>query len=118
MRLPEDQKCVEQLKLKLEEYKKRAALHRNEVGRDKANMAYTAPEIVLDYDTSCKIEVLSELLKSGHASLDELRSKYSLDDPRVPYLQNAFEVIEDYVKTGGVNVDPRTGTGLPEVENK
>ena len=80
----------DRLKAKLEEYKKR---------KDE----FRAPE--LQWDVVYKMAVTEELLEHGEVDMYDLRSKLlkkygDIDDK---FFRNAFDVIRDYVTTGGSN---------------
>jgi len=101
--LPEDPARVNQLKKKLEEYRSRL---REYVEKH---------DLTRNFDTECKMRILDELLKNKIVRLSELEHDYSANDPRaLPYVYNAFAVIQDYALTGGQNVDLSRGTGLPK----
>ena len=105
--LPEDPERITRLQKKLEEYRARMKSHVKE--RD----------LVRDYDTECKITILDNLLKNKVVALKDLEEEFAANDPQAaPYLYNAFAVIQDYVLTGGANLSPDRGTGLPGLEKK
>ena len=110
--LPSDEARIKQLKLKLEEYKMRAVRHRVEAERQGGNIAYVAPEVLLDQDTNYKILVLERMLKTGGADFKDLALEIPKND--LPRLRNALSVIKSYAETGGEGL--RGGTGLPDVE--
>lgn len=96
--LPEDEARKEKLRRKLEEYKGRLD-------------GFRAPE--LQMDTICKIAVLGKILKDGEVNTWDLSRELSAryGSSYDPYAFNvACDVVEDYIKIGGVNL--RGGTGL------
>jgi hypothetical protein len=101
--LPEDAHRIEQLQKKLEEYRARLRKYVQE------------HDLARDYATECKLRILDQLLKQKIVRLSELEHEYSENDPKaLPYVYNAFVVIQDYALTGGQNVDLDKGTGLPK----
>jgi len=92
--LPEERKRVEQLKMKLEEYKGR----------------------ISTMGTICKKTILERLLKDGKISTweiaEEMIKKYG-SDFNAGKFNNACAVILDYCTTGGENTV--RGTGLPHI---
>jgi len=99
--LPSNPKRVQQLKLKLLEYKKRID-------------GYKPPEFQMD--TLCKIAVLSRALEKGQVNTQDLMvemEKTYGGSFNKGYFLRACTVIEDYCLTGGA--DLHGGTGLPKV---
>lgn len=98
--LPTDVDRVEQLKAKLAEYCARLEADRKSGSK-------------MISDTTSKIIVLEALLKDGqvdlHAILQDAKTKEAGIAER--FIRNAFEVIEDYCTSGGLNVSH--GTGFP-----
>ena len=113
--LSDDKKLKEQLRLKLKEYKKRLSDFMNEAARQGKNLAYTAPEILMETvkDTEYKIKVLDLLLKNGKVDLNEFNGT---PDDEKRFLLNAFGVIKSYVEAEGRGTEE--GTGLPRLEVK
>ncbi|HEX8973983.1 MAG TPA: hypothetical protein VF817_00675 [Patescibacteria group bacterium] len=97
--IPDDPKRIEQLELKLVEYKRRLA-------------DYASRQHRHCLDVICKIFVLERLLQSGAANRNYLRALFlkehgSIDETS---FNNAFGCMEDYCTTGGKNI--MGGTGL------
>lgn len=95
--LPKDESLIQQLRLKLEEYKKRYN-------------PYRSPE--LQMDTICKTQVLERLLRDGSVNTHEL-SKELYDTYGSSLGGNSFNdacaVIADYCMTGGKQTNGGTG---------
>lgn len=106
--LPEDKVRVEQLRDKLEEYKKRLS-------------AYDHPDLQLQLDIGYyKVIILERLLENGWVNTRdfsfELAKKHGVSF-NVEFFEKACAVIDDYCKTGGQNVHGGTGL-LPQVEKR
>mgnify|MGYP006931610497 CR=1 FL=1 len=99
---PTDQRIVEALEVKLQEYKKR--LDNTEFTKDPFSLTVT----------NYKIALLEELFKSGSIDLKQvaigLVEKYGPLDKDV--FVNAVSVINDYIVNEGKGIIPETGTGL------
>lgn len=101
--LPKDSMRVEQLRMKLEEYRRRVFQGR-----------WSAEEL---FDLYLRIVLLEKLFAEGRVNTwgfaEELCGRFGGYPPRQVFNQ-ACAVIDDYCKTGGVN--NRGGTGLPKVQ--
>lgn len=102
--LPDDDKLIAALRLKLEEYKQRC----NSLNRtDEQQLS-----------TFFKIVILKELFKNREVNTKNFAQKWEKSHPKlwengVYYYHNACNVINDYITTGGKHT--YGGTGLPEL---
>lgn len=101
IQLPDNQKRVQQLKLKLLEYKQRRDLYRHR-------------PLGLQMGEICKIEALSWLLEKHTLEIwglmAEMQEKYDANFNKGDFF-HACNIIEDYCLTGGANRRGK-GTGL------
>ena len=95
--LPENPERIARLKAKLQEYKERIE---KKGGKDSR--------------LSARVEVLKELLEKGSVDPAEMIAKAGGDVIYQANLEDAIEIVQDYVKTGGQNL--HGGTGLPNLE--
>lgn len=72
-----------------------------------------------DFDLGCRIRGLEIILRDGTLNTHDLSLELVREYPdsfREKDFNQAMGIIADYVKTGGANTVPGTGTGLPFVE--
>lgn len=101
--LPTDPKRIEQLRAKSKEYHARLDTYAE------------ARTPAAAWGTICKIAVLDTLLEKGRIEFDEvMQLVLKQNSAAVAKLDSAFNVIEDYCLTGGLNVSG--GTGFPPAE--